>query len=291
MNRRSLLPLAIGVGMILLPAASPAPAAQEREAQVRAALEAGADPVAATYRLACADCHGVRGDGRGLSARGFAQPATDFTKGTYKFRTTTTDAVPAPGDIERSIREGMSGTEMVPFKNLLTEKRIAELAAYLRGFSEDLSDPDTKPEPDEIVAIPAERPFPRTAETVEEGKELWDDNDCADCHEENGRGTSEEQDDWGRPVFMVSFLEGYYKSGTHDSDLYRSIAAGMAGTTMPAFNEDMSEEEIWKVVDYIRSLGEEQSPGPLGVFRWPLVGRLARYFLGAKPSGFDYSNY
>lgn len=231
------------------------------------------------YMAYCAPCHGRTGNGDGPDADGFAQPPTIFTEGVYAFRSTVGD-VPAPGDLERSIRVGMSGTEMVPFAAVLDERSIKAVALYIRDLSPDLADPDATADPDDIVEIPAKRPFPRTAKTIEEGKEIWDDQGCADCHMEDGRGAKDETDDWDRPVFMVSFKDGYYKSGPADSDIYRSIATGMKGTTMDAYRDEVDDpNDLWKLVDYIRSLDESGDRG--------LFGSL----FGVKPSGFDYTNY
>ncbi len=81
---------------------------------------------------------------------------------------------------------------------------------------------------------------------------------------------------------MIDFRLGYFKSGDRDADLYRSIAAGMKGTSMDAYADVLDEEEIWQVIDYIRSLADE----PDGFF-----GRLLRALLVTEPNGFDYRGY
>ena len=234
------------------------------------------------YMAYCATCHGRTGKGDGPEADGFAQPATDFTQGLYKFRSTVGE-VPAPGDLERSIRVGMPGTEMVPFARVLKPESITAVAAYIRKFNADLADPDAKAEADDAVEIAAQRPFPRTAESIAAGKEVWADQGCADCHEEDGRGTHEETDEAGRPVFMVPFQWGFYKSGPADADLYRSIAAGMKGTTMDAYRDEMEPEDLWKLVDFIRSLDRREGQ--------TFFGTVWDFFLRTNPAGYDYSAY
>jgi mono/diheme cytochrome c family protein len=191
--------------------------------------------------------------------------------------------VPAPGDLERTIREGMAGTEMVPFKHLLSRRSIAEVATYIKGFSKELSDPEAKADDEELVKVPAQRPFPRSDATSEEGKSLFSDNDCTDCHGDEGEGSSDETDDWKLHVEMVPFQAGYYKSGRTDQDLFRTIATGMKGTTMDSYRDDLSDEEIWKLVDYIRSLDSKDKKG--------FLGSIVDYFFRSDPSGFDYSSY
>lgn len=274
------------LALLLAAGAVPAPSAvaQSRQGGSAAAPPSAAEDVLGrrVYLAYCATCHGRTGDGWGDEAKGFAQRATDFTKGVYKLRSTVGD-VPAPGDLERSIRVGMPGTEMVPFGAVLNAASTQAVARYLRSLNPELADPDATADADDIVKIPAQRPFPRTAETIAAGKEVWESQSCADCHEDDGRGTKGEKDDWDFPVVMVPFPGGYFKSGPTDADLYRSIAAGMKGTTMDGYRDEAEPEEIWQMVDYIRSVGPTQERG--------FIGGLMDFFFRTRPSGFDYSNY
>jgi mono/diheme cytochrome c family protein len=280
--------LLLGLGMVGLLGALQAPAllAQGGNADLaRLQREAGQALGQRVYVAACSGCHGLHGDGRGSGAHGFAQHPTDFTQGNYKLRSTTGD-VPAPGDLERTIRVGMSGTEMVPFANVLTERSIHAVAEYIRGFSPDLADPDVKPDSDEVVQVPERRPFPSSEATIAAGKKLFEANSCTDCHGDTGEGDRDQTDDWEFPVVMVSFHTGYYKSGRTDSDLFRTIVTGMNGTTMDGYKDDLSPEETWQVVDYIRSLSRREDRGLKG-----LIVTVFNFFLRTQPSGFDYSNY
>lgn len=233
------------------------------------------------YDAYCAPCHGLTGKGDGPEAQGFVQPPTNFTLGKYMLRSTTS-AIPAPGDVARTIREGMSGTEMVAFKEILSERSIADVAAYVKAFSPALANPNVKPPADSIIKIPKQRPFPRTAQTIAEGKKVWADEGCADCHGKQGQGMADQADDAGRHIEMVPFQDGYYKSGPADSDLYRTILAGMKNTTMDAYKGEVSDQDAWKLVDYIRSLSESNGAS--------FIAKVL-HFVGSRPSGFDYSNY
>jgi mono/diheme cytochrome c family protein len=279
----ALLGVAIAALLALL---GPSPTAAQQGDKEPAGQAAELEQGRFVYEADCATCHGLKGDGKGAQAAGFAQHPTDFIKGDYKLRSTTDD-IPAAGDLERSIRVGMSGTEMVPFGRVLSPASIKAVAAYIRSFSPDLADPEALPDEDTIVKVPEKRPFPPSEQTVEEGKQLWDDNSCADCHGDRGEGTNDQTDDLNLHIEMVPFQDGYYKSGPSDADLYRTIATGMTGTPMDAYKDEVSDDDIWKLVDYIRSLSIPQNSG----FIARQVRRLVHALLITRPSGFDYSDY
>jgi cytochrome c oxidase cbb3-type subunit I/II len=267
------------------PAATPAPAAN---AEPASAAQTGKLPAVvlgrAVYLAECAACHGVRGDGRGPAAANFAQRPTDFTRGVYKLRSTLSSSpegdLPTDADLVRTIRDGMSTTEMVPFRNVLSAESMLAVAQTVKAFSGRFADPGL-PNPETIALKVGERPFPASESSAAAGKAVYESNKCADCHGERGEGNPDEKDKWGNPVRMVPFSLGYYKSGGTDQDLFRSIATGMRGTTMDFYKGSVGEQELWQLVDYVRSLTER----PTNV-----VGRLIRYGFAVRPSGLVYRN-
>jgi len=66
---------------------------------------------------------------------------------------------------------------------------------------------------------------------------------CTPCHGVTGKG--------GRGPDLT---RGIYSAGDKDSDLYNVIANGVPGTEMVAFLGDLKEEDIWRIVAFIRSL-------------------------------------
>ncbi len=66
---------------------------------------------------------------------------------------------------------------------------------------------------------------------------------CAVCHGRNGHG--------GRGPDLVS---GRWSHGSTDADLARVIADGVPGSDMPAFGARFNEQEIMKLVAFVRSL-------------------------------------
>ena len=91
-----------------------------------------------------------------------------------------------------------------------------------------------------------------TPEVICEGRKLYMDN-RASCHGSDGRGDG----DAGRslepsPAFLRSFIQ-MPMSG--DKYLLWAISEGgkRFETAMPAFKESLSEDNIWKIIAYMRA--------------------------------------
>lgn len=138
--------------------------------------------------------------------------------------------------------------------------------------------------------LPPLAPLASTAEeeahraSVERGKQLFlgDVAKCASCHGPSGLGDGSGEplyDDWNkvkpdnnlvdndtgvRPIIWWNLPKqqldprnlrlGIYRGGRRPMDLYRRIAAGIKGTPMPAGGNVLKPEEIWDLVNYVRSL-------------------------------------
>jgi len=209
------------------------------------------------YFRACAPCHGIRGDGNGPAAQRFDPPPRNFRRGSYKFRTTVSGALPLDSDLARTIREGVPGTEMPRWKKVLSENDIRAVVQYIKAFSPLFADPDVLPLPEDIIEIPEERPFPPSLASIAAGRKIFVDQDCVKCHGEKGKGdgpqADELKDDWDDPILPADLTSRHYKNGKRDQDIYRVFTSALNGTPMPAFDE-ISEEERWQLVDYVQSL-------------------------------------
>jgi cytochrome c oxidase cbb3-type subunit 2 len=212
------------------------------------------------YESACLVCHGRNGDGRGPKARALRVPPRDFRQGMYKWRSTVAGALPTDEDLDRTIRRGISGTEMVPFGKIMSRQNRARVIEYIKSFSSRFSDPAQAPKAETIVAMPAQRPFPRSEASIAAGKALYQAKGCLLCHGENGDGrgpaAASLMDAWGNAIRPWDFTLGYYKSGRTELDLYRTVTTGLNGTPMPAFAALTTEEERWQLIDFIVSLGK-----------------------------------
>ena len=217
------------------------------------------------YFQACSPCHGIRGDGRGPAAARFDPAPRNFRRGVYKFRTTVSGALPLDEDLERTVREGLPGTEMPRWKNVLSEQDIKAVVQYVKAFSPYFEDPKSLPQPKDIVQVPESRPFEPSSASIEAGRQIFIKQDCVKCHGKGGAGDGVEAnkllDDWNVPIRPADLTQGHFKDGKHERNIFRVFTTGLNGTPMPAFDE-LTEAQRWQLVDYIRSLEQK------GWFTW-----------------------
>lgn len=92
--------------------------------------------------------------------------------------------------------------------------------------------------------------------TLETGKQVWDAG-CAACHGPDGKGQSQNLAGFERPDTFPDFSD--CPTSTVESDLqWRAIitnggAARAFSTIMPAFKDLLTQDQIGKVIDYVRS--------------------------------------
>jgi len=104
-------------------------------------------------------------------------------------------------------------------------------------------------------------PVPATAAAVVRGAELFQAH-CASCHGPAGRGDGPLAPEmWPPPSDLTVFGPMHT-----DGELFWFITKGVPGTSMPAFQALLSDEERWTVVHYLRSLAPDES-APMGLHR------------------------
>src|SRR5882757_7677694 len=104
----------------------------------------------------------------------------------------------------------------------------------------------------------AKNPYAGDAKVAKLGEFEFRAN-CAFCHGLGARGG-------GRGPDLTRVQK---KHGNSDADIFRTISEGVPGTAMPPNGATqqgvgMTEEEIWQVVSYIRSVQIKSSPQATG---------------------------
>ncbi len=154
---------------------------------------------------------------------------------------------------------------------------------------------DAWAEAEEAVIRPSERPETSTPEelaaSIAEGRKLFLNKDaqCTKCHGPTGLGDGNDGspeklfDDWNKDKkdgdlarWLLPKQElrprnlrlGIYRGGRRPLDIYRRIHAGIPGGPMPGAGpapgkkETFTPEQIWHLVDYVRSLPYEAASEP-----------------------------
>ena len=93
-------------------------------------------------------------------------------------------------------------------------------------------------------------PVPYTKKSISQGRSVYMRN-CTGCHGADGKATVDvvaDATDLTSPKL--------WKNGTTEGEIFRSISEGQ-GASMPIFKNQLKEEEIWHLVNFIRSLWPE----------------------------------
>ncbi len=99
----------------------------------------------------------------------------------------------------------------------------------------------------------AVNPIPPNADSIAEGEALYIEN-CLPCHGPAGAGDG--------PVGITlnpppADLTIHTAPGVHpDGRLYDWITNGFPASVMPAFQSQLTDEERWHLVNYIRTLNQ-----------------------------------
>lgn len=104
-----------------------------------------------------------------------------------------------------------------------------------------------------LAATPAagqavKNPFDGDAAAAAEGKQIYLKNGCYACHgheAEGAVGPDLTDDEW---IFAPS-----------DKMIFNTIAKGRKGTVMSPFAGQMTPDEIWKVVEYLRDKNRQRN--------------------------------
>jgi len=204
------------------------------------------------YQRFCIFCHGQYGDGEGVTAPYIDPKPRDFTKATYKCRSTPSGSLPLDSDLYDTITRGVHASGMPSWKPLTKQAR-ADLVAYVKSFS-----PRFHEEPAATaLTIP---PEPATSpESVKRGAELFQSMNCWACHGKEGRGNgpnaSTLTDSKNFPIRPFDLTSGtQLKCGDSDAGIFRDLSTGLDGTPMPSFASAMKPDQMWDLVHFIASL-------------------------------------
>ncbi|MFQ5580090.1 MAG: c-type cytochrome [Nitrospiria bacterium] len=267
----------------LLPGWVPPLYADEEEGltpQTEGEEELPADELAAgkkIYEKLCISCHGIEGDGDGPAADRFQPKPRSFKKGEFKYRTTPKGSLPTDDDLFKVVTNGLPGTGMPDWADVLTENKRRQVIKYIKTFSTKW---DEQTEPPHVVTVG--EPIPSSEESIERGKKQFTSLGCTLCHGMEGRGDGlaalSMKNHRGDPVYPRDLSKNWlFRGGSEAKDIYMRINTGINGTPMPDFSSGLDNEKSWDLANFVRSLSPVKKPE-----RGSLI--KARLIEGAIPS-------
>jgi mono/diheme cytochrome c family protein len=260
--------------------------------------EAGLARGAAAYRRLCMHCHGLSGDGNGPTARFLLPLPRDYRKGLFKFTSTDQTSYPTRDDLNRTLKHGIAGTSMPSFA-LFDDQEMDHILDYVillsvRGQTEVFAvsevdsaggqiNRDLVEEQATFIArrwtgtdakvVKPKSPRPdASAESIERGRQLYlsEKSQCTKCHGKEGLGDGlmndpnadpkDTKDSWGSQARPANLTLGVYRGGNRPLDLFRRVHSGIKGTPMPAQSTNLTEDEIWDLVNYVKALPYMEQP-------------------------------
>ena len=240
------------------------------------------------YVQFCVSCHGYEGDGYGRSGQALRPPPRNFTTGLFKFTKVDSEKLPSDDALMALITGGLDGTPMYEWD--ISDERLADIVAYIKSLSgEDLGWRDPVNQVADVIATGDDPWSGREAEAVTEGQRLYHLRQCYSCHP--GYGTAAQLNEWRDVAADTTYpadltfpklrrdssyeVNGYavailppdftwqtMRRGRTVTDVYQTIAAGLAGAGMPTWKGAMPDEEIWAISHYVRSLVDTYKDKP-----------------------------
>ena len=222
----------------------------------------------------CSACHGVNGDGKGPASIGLRPPPRNFTQGRFKFGAVASGQLPNDEDFLRITQKGLHGSAMLPW-NDVPERELMDIVQYIKTLSPKWAE-KTPGEP--IVPGPDPWGKERRDEAVTRGMKVYHGMaQCLSCHPayetvETINAASLElskreailrpdayhaelkDSEYEYKLMPPDFTRDHVRSGETLEDIYRTIASGIGGTAMPTWKGALSDDDLWAMAYYVRSL-------------------------------------
>src|SRR5256884_5082510 len=205
---------------------------------------------------------------------------------------------------------------MPGWKGRLSQSERRDVRAYIKTFSSFFADTSQH-----VVALKFSSPpgGGTSVAALKVGRQFYDSIGCRKCHGDQGRGDGPSaptlKDDADFPIFAADLHQSWrFRGGGSVEDIYRRLRTGLDGTPMPSFSDlidqkFLTDEQLWRLAQYVRSLSPPQPPevqdvihapqiagpvpaspddsvwGRVGRYWFPLVGQVIRKSRWFAPAG------
>ncbi len=231
------------------------------------------------YMEYCMPCHGVKGDGNGVAAKGLPVPPRNFTLGLIKFGDVTSGDLTHDEAVYKTLKEGLDGTAMLPWD--LKPGQMEAVWQYIKTFAPKTWVGKDKKLGEKMTLGKDPFGLAHKEAAIKRGREVYHVvAQCQSCHrgyvsntelkEMTMRLTKETADDVDEDYFKIKLQDsdhGYVtlppdftwhkvRSAQNINDLAIRIAAGAGGTAMPAWKDTIEDDDVWAVAYYVKHLME-----------------------------------
>lgn len=216
----------------------------------------------------CTGCHGFEGQGDGPMAKFVTPPPRRFVGGIFKYKTTEGEGVPTDGDMFRVITNGLPGTAMPSWGDILSKEEKLDVIEYVKSFAED----EFKELRTKVIDFSEE--VPPSPESIAKGRGLFlEGNRCSECHGLEGRGDgikAFKDDIFFKKLWPRNLTQPWtFRGGSTARDIYTRITVGIQGTPMPSFASGpkaLKNEDRWHVANYVVSIADKRKEPKMEVF-------------------------
>ena len=136
---------------------------------------------------------------------------------------------------------------------------VAALSAWTVGMSAQGStttgqqDAHEAGEHHHADAAALKNPVKATPDSIAAGKKLYD-TQCTTCHGDTGKGDGKMAASLNPPK-PSDLSDASWKHGSTDGEIFTLIRDGSKGTGMRGYAARMKPDDMWNVVNYLRTLG------------------------------------
>jgi mono/diheme cytochrome c family protein len=208
----------------------------------------------------CAICHGPDGRGNGPAAPSLIPRPRDLTLGLFKYKSTARTAPPTDADLRRVVTNGLAGSAMPAFGDLLNEAELSSVIGRIKEIAHVQNQPSAIPVPSS----------PRDTQSIERGRLLYAQLGCVGCHGSDGRKIGYLQDAKGYPTLIRDLTAPWtFRGGSEPEQIWMRLTTGLAGSSMPAYADAASAFERWDLVHYLQSIARIPPWQPGGTLEGP----------------------
>ena len=168
---------------------------------------------------------------------------------------------------------------MPDWKTLLDERERNDVVAYIKSFYDQFASAQAK-------ALDFGRAPGSSDAAIADGRATYQKLECFKCHGQRGRGDGPSaptlKDDWDFPIRAADLTESWkFRGGQTVEQIYARLKTGLDGTPMPSFQEAIenkliTDQNLWHLAQYVRSLSPEEPPQVREVLRARRVDSLPR---------------